>query len=65
MDAGEWPRYAKEGVDRKAKVKLRICYRGGEVVDEGFDSLGDCLDYVRKEIVEKNEFAGDIRIWVD
>ncbi len=77
MPVPEWVVEKEEGESRragmsegsmlggKAKVKVRIRCTDAEVVDEGFESLGDCLDYLRIEIVEKNEFADDIRIWID
>ena len=43
-------------------VNLRVLYSDGEAVEKAFDSLGECLDWVKREIVEKNEFADNIVI---
>ena len=47
------------------KVKIRIFYTDGEIVDRGFETLKECLNYLNKEIVEKNEFADRIMINID
>ena len=47
------------------QVKLEIYYTDGEVVEKSFEQLEDCLDYIRAEVVEKHEFADEIKIKVD
>ena len=43
-------------------VKICINYTDGEVVDRQFDSLLECLEYLKTEIVKKNEFVDEINI---
>ena len=46
-------------------VTVCICYTDGEVVDKQFESLLDCLEYLKAEIVGKNEFVDEIQIKID
>ena len=47
------------------KIKLRIYYTDAEVVDRGFETLAECLDYIKQEIIEKEEYADRIEIAID
>ena len=47
----------------KMKVRLEICYTDGEKVNKEFEALKQCLDYLNAEIIEKDEFVDEIRIY--
>ena len=48
-----------------ARVNLNIYYSDGEIKDEAFETLLECLDYLKAEIVDKNEFEDKIKIKID
>jgi len=52
----------KKNMRKKIKITLKIYYTDGELVQKGFETLQKCLDYLKTEIVEKNEFADEIKI---
>jgi hypothetical protein len=44
------------------KVKLRINYTDGEEIEKDFESLEDCLNYIRQALIEKDDYADNIYI---
>lgn len=44
------------------KISLQIFYTDGELVEKIFVALQKCLDYIKEEIVDKNEVVDRIVI---
>ena len=47
------------------KVSCEIHYTDGEVVEKDFETLEECINYIKTEIIEKKEFADEIKIRVE
>ncbi len=44
------------------EVKLQIFYTDGEITEKDFGSLQHCLDHLKAEVIDKDEFVDEIKI---